>query len=52
MPTLLHGIGILLAYVAALFKTSVAFVAERAGRETQTLEVACSKPIHSKVILI
>ena len=53
---LLHTIGSLLAYVAALFVSvfadSSAFVAEKPRCETDNLEIAGSKRIHSKVLLI
>ena len=56
VPLLLHGIGNLLAYVAALFVTRfagcLAFVAEKAGCETPIIELAGSKPLRNKVLLV
>ena len=57
MPYLLHSLGcFFLAYVAVSFLTSVCrlltSVAEMARCETPFLEVADSKPISSKVLLI
>ena len=53
---LLQSIGSLQASVAVSFVTSVCrlltLVAEMAGCETPFLEVASSKPIRSKVLLI
>ena len=46
VPLLLHRIGNLLAYVAALFATSVCRLLSVLGRE-----VAVSKPIFSKIFL-